>query len=558
MIKVRNLYKSYGPLAVLSNVSFTLERGQRAALVGNNGSGKSTLLRILAGTEEADSGDVEIDEQAGIGYLPQDTSLSGNEPIEHYLKREAGIDVLEAELSELSASLSDPQAKQQYDAARARYEALEGYSFGRRAQVMLSGFGLEQVDLSRPVSSLSSGQKNKVALIAILLKEADLLLLDEPTNNLDLTALVWLEYFLCGVDAACIIVSHDRRFLDRTSTEILDLDWKTHSVTVTGGAYSDHLRMMAKRRERQKEQYWLQQEEIERLSQQARRMKTRAGTSAHRAGADKDKFLKGFKKGRVARLGQKARVLEKRIEQMEKIAKPFERAPLEIPLQAEKGHGGLQIRLTRMVAGYPDGFSIGPISLGISYGERIGIMGLNGSGKSTLFKVIAGSLEPRQGRVDIGSGVRFGDMMQEHDSLPRESLPLEFLQARAGLSEQNAYAKMVNFGLDRNLAHQPVRKLSPGSRARLLLAAFSALSVNTLLLDEPTNHLDIEAMEALEEALANYRGTVILASHDRFFLEKAGLTSTFLLADGKLTAIENYQVYVSAAEQRARRLLRLF
>jgi len=265
MLTVRKLSKSYGPLGVLSNVSFALERGQRAALVGANGAGKSTLLKILAGTEQADSGD---------------------EPIERVLKREAGTDVLEAGLSELAARLADPQAKQRYDALRARYEALQGFSFAHRAEVMLSGFGLDHVDLSRPLSSLSSGQKNKVTLIAILLKGADLLLLDEPTNNLDLAALLWLEYFLREAPAACIMVSHDGRFLDRTATRILDLDWRTHRVRMSGGAYSDYLAMISKRRERQTEQYWAQQEEIERLTRQARKMKARAGAGAHRPAAE--------------------------------------------------------------------------------------------------------------------------------------------------------------------------------------------------------------------------------------------------------------------------------
>ena len=557
MIKVKNLSKRYGSLTALSDVSFSLERGQRAALVGHNGAGKSTLLKILAGVEEADSGNVEIEKNSRVGYLPQDTSLAGDKTIEHYLRREAGIDVLEAELSEFSAKLSDPQTKKLYDEVREKYERVDGYSFTHRVEIMLSGFGLNDVGLDRQLSSLSSGQKNKVALIAILLKEADLLLLDEPTNNLDLPALIWLEDFLLDVEAACIIVSHDRRFLDRTATKVFDLDWKTHSLTVTGGTYSDYLLMAAKQRQRQKGQYLLQQEEIERLSEQSRELKRNALQGGRWIGSDKDKLLRGFKRDRARRSGKRAKAIEKRIEQMEKIEKPVERAPFEIPLKAEKGHGNLDVRLTNVIVGYPDGFSIGPISLWIRYGERVGIMGLNGSGKSTLLKTIAGYLKPKIGLVEVGLSVQLGDMMQEHESLPRQTSPLDFLKTRARLSEEDAYATMAKFGLDTKQAKQVIDKLSPGGRARLLLSAFSALSVNVLLLDEPTNHLDIEAMEALEEALESYRGTVILVSHDRFFLEKASLNSTFLLADGKLMRIKNYQAYVSSAEERAKRLLRL-
>lgn len=542
MLRVKSLYKSYGSLIVLSDVSFSLMRGQRAALVGRNGVGKSTLLKVLAGREEADSGNIEFSKNIRIGYLPQDMSLVGEETIECYLRRETGIDVIDVK---------------QYDETRERYEERGGDSFAHRVEVMRSGFGLDDVGLDRPLSSLSSGQKSKVVLIAILLKKADLLLFDEPTNNLDLSVLIWLEDFIRDVDAACIIISHDRRFLDRTATKIFELDWETRGLNVTGGTYTDYLRMAAKRRQRQKEEYKLQQEEIGRLSERAREMKMRAQQGARWAGTDKDKFLRGFKRDRAARSGKGAKALEKRIEQMEKIEKPVERPPFEIPLEAAKEYGDLNIRLINVMVGYPSGFSIGPISLEIRYGERVGIMGLNGSGKSTLLKVIAGYHKPEGGQVEIGPSVRFGDMMQEHDFLPRQTSLLEFLKTKIHLPEQDAYALLTKFGLSAHQAKQAIRALSPGGRARLLLAVFSALSVNTLLLDEPTNHLDIEAMEALEEALESYRGTVILVSHDRFFLEKARLNSTFLLEEGKLTGIESYRVYVSSVEKRAKRLLRL-
>ncbi len=557
MLKVKKLSKSYGPLVVLSDVSFALERGQRAALVGHNGTGKSTLLRILMGLEEADSGTVELDRKISVGYLPQDTSVAGKESIESYLLRVTGIDVIDREMESLADQLSDPASKRRYEDLHARYERMDGYSFMHRMEVMLSGFGLDGVRPNRPLSMLSSGQKTKVALMGILLQEADLLLLDEPTNNLDLPALIWLEDFLGSSSAACIVVSHDRRFLDRIADRVMELDWSTHSLTVRGGTYTDYLRMTEKLRERQKEQYRQQQEEIGRLTDQARQLKQRAIQGARWTGSDNDKFLRGFKRDRAGKSGKGAKAIEKRIEQMEKIEKPIERRPLNIPLRAGEEYANLDIRLTEVVAGYPDGFRVGPLSLTVRYGERVAILGLNGAGKSTLLQTVIGGLKPLAGQVDVGPGVHVGDMTQEHDSLPRESTPLEYLKDKVGLSDEQGYVLLDRFGIETDAARSPIAALSPGARARLLLGTFSALAVNVLVLDEPTNHLDMEAMEALEDALQTYSGSVILVSHDRYFLEKISLDWIYLLEGGRLAQLEDFEDYLRRVEERVQKLLRL-
>src|SRR3989338_8646259 len=428
MIKAKKLQKSYGSLSVLADISFSLMRGQKVALVGNNGTGKTTLLKIVAGLEESDAGILEIAQDVCIGYLPQDTSLSGDETIFAYLRRIVGVDVLEREIEELSAHLNDPVKAKRYGDVYEKYEHLDGYAFNRRIEVMLSGFGLENVGSENRLSDLSSGQKSKVALAGILLKGVDLLLLDEPTNNLDLPALIWLEDFLRKSDAACIVISHDRRFLDRVVRKIFELDRHTRVLNISGGTYSDYLAMVAKRIARQKEEYRLQQEEIERLSDQARQQRAASAKGANWQGSDNDKFLRGFKRDRAGGSGRKAKVIEKRIDQMEKVEKPIERNPLEIPLKAEVGPGTLDIRLVDVVAGYPDGFTIGPVSFEARYGSRVGIMGLNGTGKSTLLKTITGQLVVRGGTIEIGSGVKIGNMMQEHESLPRDRTLLEFLK----------------------------------------------------------------------------------------------------------------------------------
>ena len=556
MLQAKHIQKSYGSQTVLADVSFSLAKGQKVALVGDNGTGKTTILKIVAGLVEPDAGEIELAKNTCIGYLPQDTSLSGDETISAYLRRIAGVDALEQKLEAIASHLEDKAKSDEYGDAHEQYERLDGYAFEHRIKVMLAGFGLDNVGIDHRLSDLSSGQKSKVALAGILLKGVDLMLLDEPTNNLDLPALIWLEDFLRKSDAACIVISHDRRFLDRVVRKIFELDRNTRVLKISGGTYSDYLAMVAKRVARQKEEYRLQQEEIERLSDQARQQRAASAKGSNWQGSDNDKFLRGFKRDRAGGSGRKAKVIEKRIDQMEKVEKPIERNPLEIPLKAEVGPGTLDIRLVDVVAGYPDGFTIGPVSFEARYGSRVGIMGLNGTGKSTLLKTITGQLVVRGGTIEIGSGVKIGNMMQEHESLPRDRTLLEFLKKRAGFREQDSYAKLAKFGFEESQVKQPIGTLSPGGRARLLLALFSAQSVNVLVLDEPTNHLDLEALEALEETIEAYRGTILLVSHDRYFLGKARLDSAYTLSEGVLTRIPDYKTYVAQAEERASQLLK--
>ncbi len=522
MLKASHIQKSYGSTTVLADISFSLAKGQKVALVGDNGIGKTTLLKIIAGIEEADGGSLQVAGTAHIGYLRQDIDLVDAETISQYLSRVVGAEIEE-----------------------------------HRKRVMLAGFGLDSISLDHNVANLSSGQKSKIALIGILLKGVDLLLLDEPTNNLDLPALIWLEDFLRKSTASAIIVSHDRRFLDRLVKKIFELDRNTRNLNISGGTYSEYLVTVAMRLARQRLDYQAQQEEIERLKEQARQKRVAAVMGSKWKGTDNDKMLRGFKRDRAERSGRVAKTLEKRIEQMEKVDKPNERDPLEIPLESNDSPGMLDIRLIDVVAGYRDGFYAGPMSLDIRFGNRVGIMGLNGSGKSTVLKTITGMLPALGGKVEIGSGVKLGNMMQEHESLPRNETLYEFLIKRGELSEEMTFATLRKYGFAERQIRQRIDTLSPGGRARLLLALFSVQSVNVLVLDEPTNHLDLEALEALEETLKTYTGTVILVSHDRYFLETAQLDTTYLLSEGNLTKIPDYGTYMADAELRAQKLLRM-
>jgi ATPase subunit of ABC transporter with duplicated ATPase domains len=557
MLKATKINKSYGSLPILSDVSFSIDRGNKIALVGHNGTGKTTLLKILAGIVEPDSGNIERGRATCIGYLPQDTSLVSGDSIIGYLKADTGISAIEREMEQLSSELSDPKKKERYGELQELYEKMQGYSFEHRVEIMLSGFGLSDIPKERSLSELSSGQKSKVALVGILLKGVDLLLLDEPTNNLDLPALIWLEDFLKKSKAACIIVSHDRRFLDNVAKKVFEIDWQTKALSIVSGRYSDYLEMVGKKLERAKEAFRLQQEEIGRLSDRARHLRIESARGAAWKGTDNDKFLRGFKRDRAGGSSKTAKNIEKRIDMMEKVERPIEREPFSIKLSASESPRSRDIDVVDLVFGYASGFQAGPVSFSLPFGKRVGILGLNGSGKSTLLKTLSGTLEPLKGSVVLGSGVHLGNMMQEHESLPRESTLLSLLVGKAGLEESMAYNTLVKFGFSEKQAHATVGDLSPGGRARLLLALFATLQVNVLVLDEPTNHLDLEALGALEEALSTYVGTVILVTHDRYFLEKTKVDDVYVLKDGRLDRVADYTAYLADAEAKAKQLLRL-
>lgn len=542
-LRAEHIHKTYGTITVLDDVSFSLEKGQKVGLIGNNGTGKTTLLKILAGIVEPDSGTLTIRKGSVIGYMPQDTSLVTDETIRDYLHRVSGIGALEERLEHSPEALAE-------------YERRNGYAFDSRVDMTLAGFGLREVSSDRQINALSSGQKSKVFMVGVLLSDPDVLLLDEPTNNLDLPTLIWLEDFLMRSEATYIIVSHDRLFLDRVVRKIFEIDWHTRTLNITSGRYSDYLLRKEKERTRQWVEHESQQEEIRRLTEQAREKKAKAIQGSRFMGSDNDKFLRGFKRGRASKSGKTAKAIEKRVEQMEIVEKPIERDVFRIHLQPTKPEGSREIVLKDVVVGYAgDGFRVGPISIAIPYGSRVVILGPNGSGKSTLLKTVSGELKLFGGKVAVGSALIVGNLMQEHDNLPREERLKDFLTRRASITLQDAYALAVKYGFKAVEINKEVAALSPGGRARLLFALFSALSANVLLLDEPTNHLDLEALDALEEAIAHYEGTIVLVSHDRYFLKKFRATDTYVLSDGKLARQQSFEAYVANAEREAKRLI---
>ncbi len=318
------------------------------------------------------------------------------------------------------------------------------------------------------------------------MSDPDLLLLDEPTNNLDIPALIWLEDFLKKSRSAAIVVSHDRLFLDHVVNKIFAIDWQTRTFRIMDGKYSDYLAQVEGERERHNKVYEQQKEEIKRLTKVVRDKKIEAMKGSHFRGKDNDKFLRGFKRDRAAKSGNTAKSIEKRLEQIERVEKPVERNAFRIYIRPPKTGGSRNIILDKVIAGYADnGFRISSISMTISYGNRIVILGLNGAGKSTLLKTISGKLKPLRGEVKISRGLVMGNLMQEHDNLPSQESLKNFLVRRGGMTTHEAYALFVKFGFQANEIDKKIEDLSPGARSRLLFALFSALSVNVLVLDEP-------------------------------------------------------------------------
>ncbi|MBP9697975.1 MAG: ABC-F family ATP-binding cassette domain-containing protein, partial [Candidatus Moranbacteria bacterium] len=560
---LKNVRKIYGIHRVLEKVSFSIGEGQKVALVGQNGVGKSTLLKIAAGMESFERGERIVPNRCLVGYLPQETGALPDETLIEYLRRMAGLEELEVEMKQLETRLDEEEALAQYELVQADYTRLGGYDFERRAKSILEGLFLSHVGLARPLSELSGGEKRKAALAGVLLRGVDILFLDEPTNNLDLPALLWLENYLKRSKATCLIASHDRRFLDHVVKKVIEIDWfKREAVMYTGG-WSEFAEMKAHAFRRHKEQYRMQEAERERLFESIDEKKEWVVRVKERKTPDHDKLTANFKKERAIRkFDGAATALQGREKRLDDIERPMERPPLDIVLTTEKNEEST-IVLKKLVFGYPEkseeakSFSGGPIDLEIPLGTRVAFLGNNGVGKSTLLQTITGALTPLGGGVVRGEKVIFGYLMQEHENISQALTPRELFKKR--LPDFDAFQvslMLTEFQFSPDVLDDKIKYLSPGERVRLILALLSMLHANVLVLDEPTNHLDLEAIEALEESLAIYPGTILLVTHDRLFLERVELSANYLLENGQLSLVSDYAAYEKEALSKVTRVLK--
>jgi ATPase subunit of ABC transporter with duplicated ATPase domains len=491
-VTLANVTKGFGAHTILSDVTLGVGPLSRIGLVGPNGVGKTTLLRLLAGLEQPNSGRiVRAPATLAVGYLPQEPDARPGETLLGYLARRTGVADAESGLESASAALArgEPDGDDAYAASLERFLHLGGGDLEARARSVTAELGLP-VGLDRPLDAMSGGERARVALAAILLARFDLFLLDEPTNDLDFDGLARLERFADGLEGALVVVSHDRAFLDRTVTRIVELDpWK-HGVRDWAGGWSEY---EAARDAARTAAYGAFQQ-----AQQRRRELTellaRRRTEARAGGAKADR------RGTHA-LMTKVRQAERQLERNDLPEKPFEPWELQLELRPGERPGDLVVRLERAVA-ERGSFRLGPIDLDVRPGERIAVTGRNGSGKSTLLALLLGELDPVGGRRIVGRRTVIGTLEQERVAGDRPLLDL--FARRTGLAAEDARTLLAKFGLGADDVFRPESSLSPGERTRARLAELQARGVNLLVLDEPTNHLDLEAVEQLEAALARF------------------------------------------------------
>jgi ATPase subunit of ABC transporter with duplicated ATPase domains len=509
-----------GAQTVLDGLTLAVPPGSRIGIVGPNGIGKSTLLRVLAGLEAPDAGRVaRRPTTLQVGYLPQERDLRSGETLLGYLARRTGVAEAEQRMDELAALLqSTPQRVDEYTDALETFLALGGETLIARAGPILADLGLS-VPLERPVAALSGGEAARAGLAAVVLARFHVYLLDEPTNDLDFDGLERLEAFVGESPASFVVVSHDRVFLDHTVTRIVEFEVGTGRTGEYAGGWSEYEAARALARKRHEQDYHRYSEERRRWTeaQQERRQQARSG------GAQADR------RGTHA-LMSKARAATKRLERLEgqKVDKPWEPWRLDLTLAPRERSGDLVVALDHAVIAR-NGFSLGPIDITVTWGERIAVVGPNGSGKTTLLDVALGRLPLAAGRRSVGPSVVFGEITQARELFDRNDPLLALFVDRSGLEDGEARTLLAKFDLYGEHVLRPASTLSPGERTRATLALEAARGANCLVLDEPTNHLDLPAIEELEAALAEYTGTLVLVTHDRRFLERVAITRTVAL-----------------------------
>ena len=547
-LTARNLSAERGGIAVLDAIDLSVSTGDRLGIVGPNGVGKSTLLAALSGSLRPDSGTVTpAPPNASIALLAQERERRTGETVRAMLARRSGTAEAEARFQAATALLAEgrPGADDAYQAAYDRWMEVGAADFPTRCEETWARLGQSAALLDQATSTLSGGQAGRAALASILLTRADVVLLDEPTNDLDFDGLDFLEAYVEGSDSAIVIVSHDRSFLERTITGVLELDEHAHTGSYFAGGWTGYLTERAVERRHAEQAFSTYDSTRADLVQRAQRTRDWATDGARRAGRnprDGDKFIKAHNLAQSEKLAGKAARLDRALERLDVVDKPWEGWDLRMNLTSTARSGDMVAMLSHATIRRDD-FVLGPVDLEISWAERVAIVGPNGSGKTTLLNALLGRLPLESGESRLGRSVVVGELNQARDQFggddddegeTNSSSPATLLDGfinASGLAISEARSLLAKFDLGAGDVERRSVELSPGERTRAALALLMARQVNCLVLDEPTNHLDLPAIEQLESALESWDGTLLLITHDRRFLEAIEITRTVDLAD---------------------------
>jgi ATP-binding cassette subfamily F protein 3 len=530
ILTVHGLGKYFGGQDIFTNLNLSINPNDRIALVGPNGEGKTTLLRIMAGLELPSEGKVQMAKRLQIGYLEQHPSLismDGNlwmlalSAFTELRQQQAEVRTLEAALAEEIDTTRHNELLKKYGEAQARFEHAGGYEYEQTIDQVLTGLGFKGEDYKTPLSQLSGGQQSRAHLARLLLEQPDLLLLDEPTNHLDLTAVEWLENYLQNWSGALVVVAHDRYFLDAVATRVWEISFGR--VETYRGNFSHYVIQRAERFERRQKEYEAQQEFI----------------------AKEDEFVQ---RNLAGQRSKEAKGRRKRLEHLPKLERPREHKNINLPLQATLRSGDLVLATHDLMVGYPDDEPLFTCpDLEIRRGHRVALLGPNGAGKTTFIKTILGQIKPKRGAVRLGAGVEIGYFAQTHASLDLEATVLDEILSVENLPIGEARNYLGRFLFSGDDVFKLIGALSGGERSRVALAKLTLTGANFLILDEPTNHLDIPSQEILEDMLGSFGGTILLVSHDRYFIDALATHTWALEPDIKsVTVLEGgYSDYLA-------------
>ena len=527
-----------GPTLVLSEVSLTVAPGSRTGVVGPNGAGKSTLLATLAGQLEPDSGSVSTSPRtATVGLLPQEPDRRPGEVLTDFLARRTGVTAAQSALDAALRAMTEGTDGPDYDEALTRWLDLGGADLDLRAEQVCADLGLPLDLLGAETTSLSGGQAARASLASVLLSRFDVFLLDEPTNDLDFAGLERLEHFVLGLQSGLVVVSHDREFLARTITAVLDLDEPSRTATLYRGGYDTYLANRALARQQARDAYEDFDDKRSGLVEQAQRQReqsVRGAVRAKRRMPDNDRAAKGARIEAATHAAGRVKTIESQLRQLDEVEEPRKQWQLQLSIAAAPRSGDVVAVLSQAVV-RRGAFVLGPVDLQVSSGERIALVGANGAGKTTLLQALLGRLPLESGSHSLGAGVLLGEVDQARAEFRSASTVVAVLEAATQWPASEVRTLLAKFGLRRDHVDRPAGSLSPGERTRASLALLQAVGVNLLVLDEPTNHLDLPAIEQLEQALASYDGTLLLVTHDRRLLDAVEVTRTLTVSGGAVS-----------------------